>query len=27
VALSVAGAVVLNLILTMNHRKDRYIGS
>src|SRR5450830_468842 len=27
VALSVAGAVVLNLILTMSHRKDRYIGS
>lgn len=27
VALSVAGAVVLNLILAMNHRKDRYIGS
>jgi uncharacterized membrane-anchored protein YitT (DUF2179 family) len=26
VALSVAGAVVLNLILAMNHRKDRYIG-
>lgn len=27
VALSVAGAVVLNLILAMNHRSDRYIAS
>lgn len=27
VALSIGGAVMLNLILTMNHRKDRYIAS